>query len=78
MFMNISHIDLIGWMGFAFIIFGYYKNAKKNINCFFIWGFGNVVYVVYGYILNAMPIIAMSVFVLGMNIYGYYSWKKAI
>ncbi len=77
MLMNISHIDLIGWMGFVFIIFGYYENAKKNINCFFIWGIGNIIYVVYGYILNATPIIAMSVFLLAMNVFGYYSWREA-
>ena len=72
--MNISYTDLIGWIGFLFIIAGYYLNAKKYINCFFIWGAGNIIYIVYGYILNAIPIIAMSAFVLYMNVYGYYSW----
>ena len=74
--MNISLMDLIGWIGFLFIIAGYYLNAKKYINCFYIWGTGNLIYILYGYILNAIPIIAMSVFVLCMNAYGYYSWKS--
>ena len=72
--MNIPIIDLIGWIGFLFIIAGYYLNAKKYINCFFIWGVGNIIYIIYGYILNAIPIIAMSAFLLCMNVYGYYSW----
>ena len=72
--MNISYTDSIGWIGFLFIIVGYYLNAKKYINCFFIWGAGNIIYIIYGYILNAIPIIAMSAFVLCMNVYGYYSW----
>ncbi len=68
-------MDLIGWIGFLFIIAGYYLNAKKYIYCFFIWGTGNIIYILYGYNLNAIPIIAMSAFVLCMNVYGYYSWK---
>ena len=73
--MIIEDTQLIGWIGFLFIIAGYYLNAKKYINCFFIWGIGNVIYTVYGYILNAIPIIAMSLFLLCINVYGYYSWK---
>ena len=72
--MTISLMDLIGWIGFLFIIAGYYLNAKRYVNCFFIWGAGNIIYILYGYILNAIPIIAMSAFVLCMNVYGYYSW----
>ena len=73
--MNISLMDLIGWIGFLFIITGYYLNAKKYTNCFYIWGTGNIIYIIYGYILNAIPIIVMSAFLLCMNAYGYYSWK---
>ena len=68
--------EMIGWSGFVLILMGYYFNAKKKLYCFYIWGFGNLVYVVYGFIINAFPIIAMSVFVLGMNIYGYLNWAK--
>jgi len=27
-------IESIGWLGFVFILMGYYLNAKQNINCF--------------------------------------------
>ena len=73
--MIIEDSQLIGWIGFLFIIAGYYLNAKKYINCFFIWGIGNVIYTFYGYTINAIPIIAMSLFLLCINVYGYYSWK---
>ena len=76
--MNILFIDLIGWVGFLFITIGYYLNAKKYINCFFIWGTGNIIYIIYGYIISAIPIIAMSSFVLCMNVYGYYNWKEEV
>ena len=68
--------EVIGWLGFALVSMGYYFNAKKKLYCFFIWGIGNAVYIIYGFIINAFPIIAMSIFVLGMNIYGYLNWVK--
>tara|TARA_B100000427_G_C15029328_1_gene386128 strand:+ start:237 stop:473 length:237 start_codon:yes stop_codon:yes gene_type:complete len=74
--MEFSYTDLMGWVGFFFILLGYYFNAKKKLYCFSIWGFGNLIYFIYGYILEAMPIMAMSAFVLFMNIYGYYNWLK--
>ena len=70
------NIEIIGWLGFLLIFFGYYFNAKKKLYCFYIWGIGNIVYIIYGYIINAIPIMAMSVFVLIMNVYGYYNWGR--
>ena len=74
--MKFLFTDIIGWAGFSLIFLGYYFNAKKKIYCFFIWGIGNLIYLVYGILLSALPIMAMSTFVLCMNIYGYYNWKK--
>ena len=72
--MNELLMNSAGWVGFLFILFGYYFNAKKKIYCFIIWGFGNSIYFFYGYIIDALPVMAMSIFILAMNIYGYYSW----
>ena len=69
-------IDIIGWLGFTLIITGYFFNAKKKLYCFYVWGFGNLVYVFYGYVIDAIPMMAMSAFVLFMNVYGYMNWKK--
>ncbi len=68
--------EVIGWLGFALVSIGYYLNARKKLYCFFVWGLGNAVYILYGFIISAFPIIAMSIFVLGMNIYGYLNWVK--
>ena len=70
--------EMIGWIGSIFILIGYYLNAKQNINCFYIWGLGNILFMIYAFIISAAPQIAMSLFVLGMNVYGYLSWKKDI
>ena len=34
--MNISYTDLIGWIGFLFIIAGYYLNAKNTLIAFYL------------------------------------------
>ena len=74
--MEGSIIDMIGWLGFALILLGYYFNAKKKLYCFYIWGLGNMVYILYGFIINAIPIMAMWVIVLIIKIYGYLNWTK--
>jgi len=74
--MNYITIDILGWTGFLLILIGYYFNAKKQIYCFAVWGVGNIIYKYYGYIISALPIIAMSLFVLFMNIFGYLNWIK--
>jgi len=68
--------EMIGWLGFVFILMGYYLNAKQNINCFYVWGLGNILFMIYAFIISAPPQIDMSGFVLGMNLYGYMSWRK--
>ena len=70
-------IEMIGWIGFVFILMGYYLNAKQNIKCFYIWGLGNILFMVYALLISAPPQIAMSLFVLGMNVYGYNSWRNS-
>ena len=37
---------------------------------------GNIAHIIYGYILGAYPIIAMSFFILGINLYGYINWSR--
>ena len=75
--MNTFQIDLLGWIGFLFIMIGYYFNAKRRINCFYFWGIGNCIYILYGFIIDAIPIIGMSIFVLIMNVYGYFYWNDS-
>ena len=69
-------IELIGWMGFVYIIIGYILNARKQISCFYFWGIGNILMIVYAIIINANPQIATAIIVLIMNVYGYIEWKR--
>ena len=69
-------IELIGWLGFLFILLGYYYNARQKLFCFYFWGTGNILFLVYAFLINASPQIAMSIFVLSMNVYGYKQWSN--
>ena len=74
--MNYNYIELFGWIGFLFIICGYYLNAKKHPDCFYIWGIGNILFLLYAIFINTIPLFCMSLFTLGMNIYGWTQWNK--
>ena len=75
-FLNNIYIELIGWLGFIFIIYGYFLNAKKTINCFVVWAVGNLLFIMYGILISSYPMFFMSIFTLGMNLYGWIEWKK--
>ena len=75
--MNFIYTELLGWFGFSFIIIGYYLNSKKQEKCFFIWGIGNILFILYAALINSPPMFLMSIFTLGMNIYGYVEWNKS-
>ena len=74
--MNILSIEFLGWISFLFILIGYYLNAKLNKKCFYFWVIGNILYSLYGIYINAIPIIATSILVLAMNIYGFKNWNN--
>ena len=74
--MNINYIEIVGWIGFLFIFSGYYMNATKHSYCFYIWGVGNILFILYAVLINSNPMLLMSIFTLSMNIYGYLQWNK--
>ena len=74
--MNYNYIELIGWIGFAFIAYGYFLNAKKQFNCFYFWGIGNIVFLIYAVLISSDPMLLMSILTVGMNIYGWYKWNE--
>ena len=75
--MEHNLIEIIGWLGFVLIL-GYYYNAQQKIFCFYIWGVGNIFFLIYALLIQAMPQVAMSIFVLGMNVYGWKQWSKGV
>ena len=68
-------VEIIGWIGFVFIIIGYILNARQLISCFYFWGVGNILMIVYALLTNTLPNLATAVIVLIMNVYGYINWR---
>ena len=69
-------IEVIGWLGFVGLIIGYILNAKKSVSCFYVWGLGNILMMVYAVMIDSNPQVATAFVVLLMNVYGYIEWTK--
>tara|TARA_A100001201_G_C4061139_1_gene192722 strand:- start:708 stop:923 length:216 start_codon:yes stop_codon:yes gene_type:complete len=69
-------IEIIGWLGFIGLIIGYILNAKKSITCFYVWGLGNILMMIYAVMIDSNPQVATALVVLLMNVYGYIEWTK--
>tara|TARA_B100000902_G_scaffold287082_1_gene273221 strand:+ start:792 stop:1007 length:216 start_codon:yes stop_codon:yes gene_type:complete len=69
-------IEVIGWLGFVGLIIGYILNAKKSISCFYVWGLGNILMMIYAVLIDSNPQVATALVVLLMNVYGYREWTK--
>ena len=69
-------IEVIGWLGFVGLIVGYILNAKKSISCFYVWGLGNILMMIYAVMIDSNPQVATALVVLLMNVYGYREWTK--
>ena len=69
-------IEVIGWLGFVGLIIGYILNAKKSITCFYVWGLGNILMMIYAVMIDSSPQVATALVVLLMNVYGYIEWTK--
>ena len=69
-------IELIGWIGTFFIPLGYYLNANKLMSSWYAWFIGNLLLMIYSIYMNVYPQVALAIILMGLNIYGYISWKK--
>jgi len=70
------NIEWLGWIATALLLVGYYLNANKNIISWFFWFFGNTIMLIYAMLIQSYSVAFLSVFLMGMNIYGYISWKR--
>ena len=69
-------IEVIGWLGFVGLIIGYILNDKKSVSCFYVWGLGNILMMIYAVMIDSNPQVATAFVVLLMNVYGYIEWTK--
>ena len=69
-------IEWLGWIATMLLLVGYYLNAKKLITSWFFWFVGNIIMLVYAIMIESYSVAFLSVFLMGMNVYGYLSWRR--
>ena len=69
-------IELLGWIATLILLVGYWANAHKKLYSWIIWAAGNTFMLVYAYLIESSSIAFLSIVLIGLNIYGYITWKK--
>ena len=69
-------IEILGWVATTILLIGYFLNARKQTISWLFWIVGNTILGIYAYLISSMSVVALSVILVGLNIYGFYSWKK--
>jgi len=69
-------IEILGWVATTILLIGYFLNARKQTISWLFWIVGNTIMGIYAYLISSMSVVALSVILVGLNIYGFYSWKK--
>tara|TARA_B100001123_G_scaffold305012_1_gene340710 strand:+ start:693 stop:920 length:228 start_codon:yes stop_codon:yes gene_type:complete len=69
-------VELLGWAATAILLVGYLANARKKLYSWIIWLIGNTLMLVYAACIESYSVAFLSVVLMGMNVYGYFSWKS--
>jgi hypothetical protein len=69
-------VELIGWVATFLLLIGYYMNAKQSIISWIVWLHGNTLMLIYALTIGSYSVAFLSVTLIGLNVYGYISWKK--
>jgi hypothetical protein len=70
------NIELIGWIATLMLLVGYFLNAHKQLSSWAFWFVGNSLMLAYALFIDSHSVAFLSVVLMGLNIYGYVSWKK--
>lgn len=70
------YIDIIGWIGNIFFIAGAVYLARKKSRGFYYNVIGNILYIIFGLLDGKSSILILSIWLVCINIYGIYNWKK--
>lgn len=68
--------DLIGWFGTAAIVYASYLIAHKRIVGYFWFGVANALFLWQGWLAWLPSLMAVSLFMIGMDVYGWYQWRN--
>ena len=69
-------MEIIGWIGTALILLGYYLNAHKKSSSWIVWFTGNFAMLLYSLNIMAWPQFALAIALMLLNIYGWINWLE--
>ena len=68
--------QLLGWIGTILFFYGVYALAKKNILGFYANSIANILYAIQSILMHNWALLACSLGLLIINLYGIYNWSK--
>jgi hypothetical protein len=69
-----AFIDVIGWVSTVLVVLGYYFNSKNQRTiAFCTWISGDVGWIVYDIFIDNWSHMALSFFIIFLNLYGIYN-----
>jgi hypothetical protein len=66
----------LGYFAALISLTGIILNAKKNLLCWPVWLFSNVLWIIYSSIEGDIPSVILWTMFSGANVYGWLQWKK--
>lgn len=69
-------IDILGWISNLGFIIGAYLIAKKRVEGFYALALANFGYLIVGIISQITSLWGISVYLLMVNFYGIWNWKR--
>tara|TARA_B100000579_G_C22245593_1_gene582481 strand:+ start:85 stop:315 length:231 start_codon:yes stop_codon:yes gene_type:complete len=70
------NVEVLGWIATAILLSGYWANARQKLYSWIIWMIGNSLMLIYAFLINSSSVMFLSIVLIGMNIYGYFNWKR--
>jgi len=74
--MEITGLEILGYFAALVSLIGIILNAKKEILCWPVWLFSNVLWITYSGIQSDIPYIILWILFSIFNIYGWIMWSK--
>lgn len=69
-------IEILGYVCTFLTLLGFFLNARQSILGFYSWIIGDIGWVVYSLNTDTIPHAIQCLFIVILNIYGIYIWKK--
>lgn len=69
-------INLLGWAGNGGFLYGAWALANRKLSGWWAQIWANTLYAIQAYIMNNIPLLTVSIVLIGVNLYGLYTWTR--